>query len=222
VTKREIKPPSSAELAGLLRRAGEDSPDLACYVMLAAATGARRSEVVALRWNDIDLADGRVYIGRGVVAGTDGLVEKDTTTHAARKVALDARTLASVADHLGRMRERGEFFDIKLAVDAFVFSNEVDGSKSWYPDTVTRKFKRVCEKENLSEARLHDLRHFVATELLSAGVDVRTVAGRLGQRNAATTLKVYAHFLESADRQAADVIGRVIADGDGSRENSGD
>ena len=51
----------------------------------------------------------------------------------------------------------------------------------------------------------------MASQLLSAGVDIRTVAGRLGHRNAATTLNVYAHFLEQADRGAADVIGRVIA-----------
>lgn len=56
--------------------------------------------------------------------------------------------------------------------------------------------------------RLHDLRHFVASQLLGAGIDVRTVAGRLGHRNAATTLNVYAHFLEQADRGAADLIGR--------------
>ena len=54
--------------------------------------------------------------------------------------------------------------------------------------------------------RLHDLRHFVATQLLSAGVDVPTVAGRLGHRNAATTLNVYAHFVEQTDRDAADIM----------------
>ena len=61
--------------------------------------------------------------------------------------------------------------------------------------------------------RLHDLRHFLATQLLSAGVDVRTVAGRLGDRNASTTLNVYAHFLEESDRAAADVIGDIIQKG---------
>jgi integrase len=101
---------------------------------------------------------------------------------------------------------------ITLADDAFVFSNEVDGSEPWYPDTVSRSFKRLCELEGLQGIRLHDLRHFVATQLLSAGVDVRTVAGRLGHRNAATTLNVYAHFLEQSDRAAADVMGRIIAD----------
>ena len=69
--------------------------------------------------------------------------------------------------------------------------------------------------QGLADIRLHDLRHYVATRLLTAGVDVRTVAGRLGHRNAATTLNVYAHFLEQADRDAADVMGRVIAGEDG-------
>jgi len=54
--------------------------------------------------------------------------------------------------------------------------------------------------------RLHDLRHFAATRLLAAGVPVRTVSGRLGHANAATTLGVYAHFLAESDQVAADVI----------------
>ena len=69
--------------------------------------------------------------------------------------------------------------------------------------------------------RLHDLRHFVATQLLSAGVDVRTVAGRLGHRNAATTLNVYAHFLEQSDRQAADIMRRAIRRSEGSAPTNG-
>ena len=88
----------------------------------------------------------------------------------------------------------------QLADDAFVFSNAGDSSESWFPDSVSRGFKRLCVAEGLPDVRLHDLRHFVASQLLSAGVDVRTVAGRLGHRNAATTLNVYAHFLEQADR----------------------
>jgi hypothetical protein len=59
--------------------------------------------------------------------------------------------------------------------------------------------------------RLHDLRHLHATQLLAAGVPVRTVSGRLGHANAATTLNVYGHFLEASDRQAADVIGGLLA-----------
>ncbi|PLS75025.1 MAG: hypothetical protein CYG61_09575, partial [Actinobacteria bacterium] len=78
----DIHPPSPAELARLFAAAGEADPDLADFILLVAATGARRSELVALRWSDIDLEAGRFTISRGVVAGPDGLVVKDTKTHA--------------------------------------------------------------------------------------------------------------------------------------------
>jgi integrase len=51
--------------------------------------------------------------------------------------------------------------------------------------------------------RLHDLRHFTATQLIGAGVDVRTVAGRLGYSDLSLTLRVYGHVLEERDRAAA-------------------
>lgn len=109
------------------------------------------------------------------------------------------------------MQERAARCGAELTDDAFVFSNAGDCSEPWFPDSVSRGFKRLCALDGVPGVRLHDLRHFVASQLLGAGVDVRTVAGRLGHRNAATTLNVYAHFLEQADRGAADLIGRVIA-----------
>lgn len=213
VPASDIKPPAPQDLARVLRRASQESPDLACYLMLAAATGARRSELVALRWPDIDLGASTVSIERGIVLGPDGLVEKGTKTHSARRVSLDPGTVGVVVEHRERVESRAEACGVAIADDAFVFSNAVDASTSWFPDSVSRSFRRVCKKEGMPDVRLHDLRHFVATELLSAGVDVRTVAGRLGHRNAATTLNVYAHFVEQSDRAAADIIGDLLRDG---------
>ena len=84
-------------------------------------------------------------------------------------------------------------------------------STPWFPDSVTRSFGRLCTAAGLSGIRLHDLRHYVATRLLTSGVDVRTVAGRLGHRDASTTLNVYSHFIEQADRGAADLLGALFA-----------
>jgi integrase len=60
--------------------------------------------------------------------------------------------------------------------------------------------------------RLHDLRHYVATRFLASGIDVRTVAGRLGHRNPATTLNVYSHLVPEADQQAAEALGKLFDD----------
>ena len=75
---------------------------------------------------------------------------------------------------------------------------------------MSRRFRRVADAAGLPNVRLHDLRHYVATRLLAAGVDFRTVAGRLGHRNAATTLNVYSHFVPEADRAAADVLAGLL------------
>ena len=58
--------------------------------------------------------------------------------------------------------------------------------------------------------RLHDLRHFAATQLLAAGVDVRTVAGRLGHANPTVTLNVYAAWLPERDMAAAEALGALV------------
>ena len=71
-------------------------------------------------------------------------------------------------------------------------------------------FRRLCVRLGIEGVRLHDLRHLHATQLLAAGIPVRTVSGRLGHANASTTLNVYAHFLEASDREAADVMGGLL------------
>ena len=185
------------------RRAFDEQLEFACYLIVAAATGARRSEVVALRWADVDLEQRTVSIERGVVMGMEGLVERDTKTHSSRRVSLDARTVAVLSGQLDRMRHSAEVCRVEISGRSFVFSNAADFSEPWFPDSVSRAFKRLCRLEGMPDARLHDLWHLVATPLFGGGVDARTIAGRLGHRNAATTLNVYAHVLEFPDREAS-------------------
>ncbi len=92
VPRVEVKPPTPNDLARVLRLAETRDPELVVFVRVSAATGARRSELVALRWSDVDLDRCVVSIERGIVMGPNGLVEKDTKTHQARRVALDEAT----------------------------------------------------------------------------------------------------------------------------------
>ena len=206
----ELRPPTPAEVARLFRLASAEDPTLATFVILAAATGARRSELVALRWSDLDVGRASVTIRHGVVLGPDGLVEKGTKTHAVRTVSLDATTLAAVVAHQARADETASFFGTTRGPASYVFSVEPDGSLPVRPDSMSRAFRRLCTKAGVAGVRLHDLRHYVATQLLAGGVDVRTVAGRLGHRNPSTTLNVYSHFLPEADRTAAALLGHLF------------
>jgi integrase len=213
VPKRDIAPPAPADVARLFTLAEQHDPALAAFVMLAAASGARRSELVALRWTDVDFERRQLHVRRGVVRGPDGLVEKDTKTHAARVIALDDRTASVLGTHLERAQQLASELGVALAPDAFVFASDGVGRVPTQPDSMTRAFARLCRRAGVAGVRLHDLRHYVATRLLGAGVDVRTVAGRLGHRNASTTLNVYSHFLPESDRHAAETLAALLSPG---------
>ena len=216
IVRREIDPPAPAAVMALIARADRQEPDFGVFLRLAASSGARRAELCALKWSDVDFDDARMWVRRSLVdQPAGGYFEKDTKTHAARKVSLDVSMVALLRTHRERQSERALGCGVRVGRDARVFSYEADGSVPWRPDGVTARFVKLREREGLPGVRLHDLRHFVATRMLAAGVPVTTVAGRLGHANTSTTLNVYAHFVESSDRDAADALGRLLDDARG-------
>jgi integrase len=211
VRAQEVAPPEPDDVVRLIEAAAAKDSDLGCYLHLAATTGARRGELCALRWRDLDLDVGAVTIARAIVEAAHGvLVEKDTKTHATRRIALDPDTVDALTDHRKRMEERAHACSVVRRDEGYVFSRDPDGTRPWAPNDVTKDFIRIRKAVGLPTVRLHDLRHFAATRLLAAGVPVRTVSGRLGHSNAATTLGVYGHFVEESDREAAAKLGALL------------
>jgi integrase len=208
--RREIQPPLISETRALLAAAEGQDSDFASLLRVLVATGVRRGEVCGLRWSDVDLIAGTAVICRSVASVAGGTVVKDTKTHAARRLALDPETVIALEHRRERAEAMASMCRCEIVRDAFVFSSNPDGSTPLHPDTVTSGFQRLCRRVGLNGVRLHDLRHLHATQLLAAGIPVRTVSGRLGHANAATTLNVYAHFLDASDRQAADVMAGLL------------
>jgi integrase len=212
VPMKELKPPNPDQVVQLFRLAQESDPELATFIMLAASSGARRGELIALRWNDFDLDRGRLSIERGIVLVDGDLIEQGTKTHQSRRISLDAGTVSALKTHQARVTERAHQAASAITSESFIFSHVVDGSSPWHPDSTTRAFRKICQQAGVTGVRLHDLRHYVATRLLAAGVDVRTVAGRLGHRNPSTTLNVYSHFVPETDQEAAEALGQIFDD----------
>jgi integrase len=221
VRARVLSPPSPDELVRLLEFAESTNPELAAFIWLAASTGARRGELIAMRRSDVELSRGTVSIERGIVIAHNDLVEQGTKTHQSRRVALDPTTVEVLAAHFDRQDARAKSCGIPVARSAFVFSNDIQCTAPWRPDSTSRAFRKVCQEVGISGIRLHDLRHYVATRLLVAGVDVRTVAGRLGHRSASTTLNVYAHFVPGSDRGAAEALSDVLSSAIAARKGRG-
>jgi integrase len=211
VAQRRIKAPSVGAVRSIIETAEERDPRLAPLLMLAALTGLRRGELCALRWTDVDFERRELDVSRSLVVIPGGVTEKSTKTDRFRLVALDDVAVALLAQHRAHVDKWAKQAEAVVSADAFVFSHEVDGSKPFRPDNVTGFFTRVRDSIGMHDVRLHDLRHFTATQLIAAGMDVRTVAGRLGHSDPSVTLRVYSHALEERDRAAADIMGRVLS-----------
>jgi integrase len=208
--RTEPDPPNADEAARLLNAAWTD-PEWGLLLWLTMLTGPRRGEVSALRWRHIDFERGLLTIHRSNAQPKSGLKEKTTKTGQARKIALDQHTVGLLTTHRELFESRCAELGCTLSPDAFVFSPAPDGSTPFLPRAISQRYRRLALRLKLRSTRLHSLRHYSATELVAAGVDIRTVAGRLGHGSGgATTLKVYAGWVNEADRRAADTMATIV------------
>ena len=117
------------------------------FLRLGAVTGARRGELCALRWRHIDFEASALHIEGALVEAGGVLIEKDTKTHAERRMSLDARTLAVLAAHRAQLEAVLAVARVSLASDAFVFSHEPDGRRPWRPNYATLAFGRLVKEQ---------------------------------------------------------------------------
>ena len=198
-------PPSPAEAAQLLNEAWKD-PDWGAFVWTAMITGARRGELCALKREDVDLAAGVLSVRTGLKLNARELVRSDTKTHQQRRIALDPESVEILRDYMARVDEQAAQLGVSVGPDAYLFTLSPDGSTPLKPDTATQRYERMATRLEI-KSTLHKLRHYSATELIAAGVDIRTVAGRLGHGGGGTTtLKVYAAWISEVDQRAAESL----------------
>jgi integrase len=211
--QREQHPPSAEDVLALIRAAEIVDPMFGLYVRILAATGMRRGEACGLRWSDVDLDEGRVTVQRSHLALPGSVGDHPTKTRSVRTVTLDADTVAALKSAWRAARQFARFagVDDDTRRAGYVFSFDADGSSAWRGDTVSGRWERARRAAGVSHVRLHDLRHWQATQLLDAGVPVPTVAARLGHADGTTTMKIYAHRTIRGDEQAAQVVGAALA-----------
>jgi integrase len=205
-TRPNPRPPTSEQAARICTEAWKD-PDWGMLVWLAMMTGARRGELCALTWHQVDFATGILWIRTSIAQDAGRTWEKDTKSHQQRRIALDAPTLELLRLYRERCQGRAAALGFELADDARIFSRDPDGSTWLLPDSVSQRYERMCRRLGW-DMNIHQLRHYSATELVAAGVDLRTVAGRLGHSGGGvTTLRVYSAWMPEADHRAATTLG---------------
>jgi integrase len=184
----------------------------ACFAF-AVMTGMRRSELLALKWQDIDLASGQVSVRRGLVAVGADVHEGTPKSGRARTVAIDREAVALLKRHRAAQLEERMAWGEAWTDTGRVFTRE-DG-QALRPSTVTQTFDRRVARLPVPRIRFHDLRHSHATLLLARGTHPKVVQERLGHSSIQITLDVYSHIAPGMQQDAAALIGAlVLGDGD--------
>jgi integrase len=197
-------PPSFEQIEKLLAAAGSE---LRLWLRLASTTGARRGEIAGLRWGDVDFRSGTLTISRAVsYAPGSGLTVKGTKTDRTRRLAIGPRMLSELDDARREQRDRSRRLGDDWDPSRYVIAADPEGRLPWRPDRATHCVTALRDELGLPGVRLKELRHYVATRLISEGEDVVTVAGRLGHASPSMTTDVYAAWIEARDRGAAELL----------------
>ena len=207
--------PSSApgveQVKAIITEMSSSNLQFAAMVALAALSGARRGELLALHWSDVDIENSTLWIrGSLIYTKESGVVLGPTKTKRTRKVHLDPVMQAVIQKQTQALKDACAKLEIAHVENPWLFFGEIDGSKPLHPDSVSSAFRRATKRLGIEEFHFHSLRHFTATQLIAAGVDIRTVSGRLGHSDPSVTLRVYSHVLEDNDRAASDIMGHLL------------
>lgn len=179
------------------------------FFRLSAFTGARRGELLALKWSDFDGT--AITISKNRLMAGNQVIEQNSTkggTNGQRRVPLDRETIELFNVHrVNQLKERMALGE-NWQETGYVFVQE--NGLPLYPHTPSDLFKKLLNKAGLRPTRLHDQRHLHATELLRLGEPLHVVANRLGHRDAMVTATIYAHVSDQQAETASSTFANAV------------
>jgi integrase len=171
-------------------------------------TGMRRSEALALRWQDVDLLLCQVSVMRSIQylykapVGDQISFKGPKTSKSRRLIELSPSTVAVLQEHREAQNQQRLVLELpEITEDDLIFSHW-DG-KPFLPDSITHAWMKLARKCGLKGLRLHDARHTHASLLLKQGVPAKVISERLGHSGIAITLDLYAHTTRGMQQEAA-------------------
>jgi len=173
--------------------------------VLALATGMRRGELCALRWQDVELDRSRLRVEQSLEQTSAGLRFKaPKTRHGRRAVTLPPSAVTTLRAHWRAQQEQRMALGMgRASASDLVFATWEGKPRS--PNALTKEWSVAMDALGIPHVTLHSLRHTHASQLIAAGVDILTVSRRLGHGSPAITLTVYGHLFSNTDDRAAAV-----------------
>ncbi len=180
-------------------------------ILLALDSGARRSELCALRWSDINMDTQMMSITKSLKVVEGIIDEKTTKTESSkREIMLSESTIKQLEEYrewqnayklVNKKRWKG--------TDDRIFT-AIDGSYM-FPGTCDHILRKIVKKYNLDPICFHELRHTCASLLINSGIDPKTVSKRLGHADTSITMEIYTHSFEASKIACANKFDEMMA-----------
>jgi integrase len=212
-----LQPDRAAELLARLR-----GKPLYLIASLALGTGMRRSEMLGLRWGDIDFDGGRLTGEQALEETQAGgiRVKGPKTRHGRRTISLPAHLVTELRMHWREQQEQRLRIGLGKAPEGAPVLAAVDGSYR-SPDATSKAWPAVMAAIGMPGVTLHSLRHTHASMLIASGMDILTISRRLGHSSPTITLGVYGHLIHGTDDRAAQIMEAAFGNGSNSVAGSG-
>lgn len=205
--KKEMDAFEAEEVQAILKALESEPLKRQVMTHLLIATGARRGEIMGLRWKNVDWDNHRLYLCENrVYTPKSGAISTTLKTGENRYVSISL----AVLDLLKRWQsEQAEFYKF-LGITPSDYVLTADDGQPMHPDSPTDWLAKFAKRHDLPPIHPHKFRHTQASLLISEGVDILTVSKRLGHAKVSTTLDIYSHALAKSDEKASDTLDSLI------------
>lgn len=218
VDKKEIKYMDDEQVSRFIDALQSEPLEWRAFFMLLLYTGMRRGEALGLEWEDVDMETGVITIRRtSQYTPEKGTFTDDTKTETSkRSIRIPDDMVSLLKQHYIEQSRQRLRLGTKWEQSERLFTQW--NGVPMCPNSPYTWLQRFLDRHGLERVNLHSIRHTNATLLIGQGVNVRTVAGRLGHSQTSTTMNIYAHQLQSADAAAADALAGVLARSTGRKQ----
>jgi integrase len=179
-------------------------------VLVAGHSGARRGELAAMRWGDVDLTSGRWVVGRQRTSIAYEVTEKSTKTEAGedRVIYLDAGTCTELRTWKAQQNRERLSWGPAYVDGGYVFTRE--NGEPYHPDFISKTVARLMRRAGIEAGHLHTLRHFRAGALISTRADIAAVSKSMGHSSIQVKSDIYGSLFERANQEMSEKAAALV------------